>query len=127
MVLIPGRCPPCQSADSMKGGTTKTGTQRSKGLNATCPHYALQFDLIDKGRYPAIKEQIIAMALHGRGIRDTARVLQISPTTVLNALQKKRQRSAVCLATSASWPGCRPRAADEGGAVRNMRARRGSA
>ena len=54
-----------------------------------------QLDLIYKGRCPAIKEQIVDMALNGSGIRDTARVLKISPTTVLNELKKKSQRSAV--------------------------------
>ena len=31
------------------------------------------------------------MALNGSGIRDTARVLRVSPTTVINTLKKKRQ------------------------------------
>jgi transposase-like protein len=44
---------------------------------------------IYKGRCPEIKEQIVAMALNGSGIRDTARVLKISPTTVLNELKKR--------------------------------------
>jgi transposase-like protein len=38
MVLIPMRCPHCHSAAVMKDGTTKAGIQRSKGLNANCPH-----------------------------------------------------------------------------------------
>jgi transposase-like protein len=37
-----------------------------------------------KGRLPAIKEQIIDMAMNGSGLRDTARVLPISPTTVID-------------------------------------------
>lgn len=35
-----------------------------------------------------MKEQIIEMTLNGSGIRDIARVLQISPTTVINELKK---------------------------------------
>jgi insertion element IS1 protein InsB len=31
------------------------------------------------------------MALNGSGIRDTARVVRVSPTTVINTLKKKRQ------------------------------------
>jgi len=50
---------------------------------------SVQIDLMYKGRCPAIKEQIVYMALNSRGIRDTARVLKISPTTVMNALNKK--------------------------------------
>jgi insertion element IS1 protein InsB len=95
MVLISVRCPHCHSDNIIKGGTIKTGTQRYKCLNTTCLYYSFQLDLIYKGRCPAVKEQIIDMALNGSGIRDTARVLKISPTTVLNELKKKRQRSAV--------------------------------
>jgi insertion element IS1 protein InsB len=95
MVLIPVLCPHCQSDDVIKGGKTKAGIQRYKCLNANCPHYSFQLDLIYKGRCPEIKEQIVDMALNGSGIRDTARVLKISPTTVLNELKKKSQRSAV--------------------------------
>jgi len=35
-----------------------------------------------------IKQQVIDMSLNGNGIRDTARVLKISPTTVINELKK---------------------------------------
>jgi transposase-like protein len=95
MVLIPVLCPHCQSDAVIKGGKTKAGIQRYKCLNATCPHYSFQLDLLYKGRCPAIKEQIVDMALNGSGIRDTARVLKISPTTVLNELKKKSPRSVV--------------------------------
>ena len=95
-------CPHCQSDQIIKGGKTKAGIQRDKCLNTTCPCYSFQLDLIYKGRCPAIKEQIVDMALNGSGIRDTARMLKISSTTVMNALKKKRRRSAVC--TVASWP-----------------------
>jgi len=39
-----------------------------------------------------VKQQIIEMALNGSGIRDTARVLKVSPPTVLTTLKKKRRR-----------------------------------
>jgi insertion element IS1 protein InsB len=41
-----------------------------------------------KGLSPEIKEHILDMALNGSGIRDTARVLKVSPTTVINELKK---------------------------------------
>jgi transposase-like protein len=41
------------------------------------------------GPSPAVKEQIIDMAMKASGIRDTARELQISPTTVINELKNK--------------------------------------
>jgi transposase-like protein len=36
-----------------------------------------------------VKQQIADMAMNASGIRDTARVLHISPTTVINELKKK--------------------------------------
>jgi transposase-like protein len=42
----------------------------------------------DKGRLPEVKRQMVDMALNGSGIRDTARVLGVSPTTVLTTLKK---------------------------------------
>ena len=41
------------------------------------------------GQSPAVKQQIIEMAMKASGIRDTARVLHISPTTVLKELKKR--------------------------------------
>jgi transposase-like protein len=35
------------------------------------------------GQSPAVKQQIIEMAMNASGVRDTARVLHISPTTML--------------------------------------------
>ena len=93
MVLIPVRCPHCQSDQVIKGGKTTAGKQRYKCQNADCSHYSFQLDLTYNGRSPAIKEHIVDMALNGSGIRDTARVLKISPTTVISELKKKRQRS----------------------------------
>jgi insertion element IS1 protein InsB len=40
------------------------------------------------GHSPAVKQQIVDMAMDASGIRDTARVLHVSPTTVLNELKK---------------------------------------
>jgi insertion element IS1 protein InsB len=93
MVCISVLCPYCQSDQVIKGGKTKAGQQRYKCQNVDCPHYSFQLDLVYKGRAPAIKEQIVDMSLNGSGIRDTARVLKISPTTVIDALKKKSLRS----------------------------------
>jgi insertion element IS1 protein InsB len=45
----------------------------------------------DRGRVPEIRRQVIDMAINGSGIRDTARVLRISPTTVIAVLKKSRR------------------------------------
>src|SRR5262245_9907910 len=93
MVLISVLCPHCHSDQVIKGGKTKAGQQRYKCQNTDCPHYSFQLDLLYKGRAPAIKDQIVDMSLNGSGIRDTARVLKISTTTVINTLKKKNLRS----------------------------------
>ena len=49
----------------------------------------LLLDYRDAGQSPAIKEQIVEMAMNASGIRDTARVLKISPATVINELKKR--------------------------------------
>jgi insertion element IS1 protein InsB len=101
MVFIPVRCPQCRSDQIIRGGMTKAGKQRYRCQNLDCPRYSFVLDPTYQGHLPQIKEQIIDMALNGNGIRDTARVLKISPTTVINELKKKSQRSAV--STSDSW------------------------
>jgi transposase-like protein len=40
------------------------------------------------GHSAAIKRQIVDMAMNASGIRDTARVLHVSPTTVIKELKK---------------------------------------
>jgi transposase-like protein len=40
-----------------------------------------------------VKRQIIDMAMNASGIRDTARVLHVSPTTVISALKKRNLSS----------------------------------
>jgi insertion element IS1 protein InsB len=95
MVLIPVLCPHCQSDHIIKGGTTKAGKQRYRCQNANCPHYSFVLNPTYYGHLPDIKEQIIDMALNGSGVRDTARVLKISPNTVMSELKKKSPRSAV--------------------------------
>ncbi len=89
MVLLPVLCPHCQSDQVIKGGKTQVGTQRYKCHNADFPHYSFKIYITYKGCSPEIKDRIIDMALNGSGIRDTARVLQISPTTVINELKKR--------------------------------------
>ena len=45
------------------------------------------------GQSPAVKQQIGDMAMNASGIRDTARVLHVSPTTVINELKKRNLNS----------------------------------
>jgi transposase-like protein len=47
----------------------------------------------DKGRLPAVKQQIIDMTLNDSGVRDIVRVLRVSSATVIDVLKKKSPRS----------------------------------
>jgi insertion element IS1 protein InsB len=88
MALIPVQCPYCQSKQVIKGGKTDTGKQRYSCRNPDCVHQSFLLDPAYKWRLPEIKQRIIDMSLNGSGIRDTARVLKTSPTTVINELKK---------------------------------------
>ena len=51
------------------------------------PFSPLQYQ--DKGRLPAVKQQIIDMTLNGSGVRDIVRVLRFSSATVITVRKKK--------------------------------------
>ena len=95
MVLVPVTCLYCQSDQVIKGGKTETGKQRYRCQQTDCSHRSFVLAPAYNGRLPQIKEQIIDRALNGSGIRDTARVLKISPTTVRNERKKKRRHCVV--------------------------------
>jgi insertion element IS1 protein InsB len=52
-------------------------------------------DYSELGRLPEVKAQLIEMSLNGRGIRNIARVLKISPTTVIEEIKKESAISSV--------------------------------
>ena len=93
MVTVPVHCPDCQSLEVIKAGQQPNGAQRYRCTTPQCEQTIFLLTYDDKGRQPAVKEQIVEMALKGSGIRDTARVLGISPGTVINELKKKNLRS----------------------------------
>ena len=93
MVSIPIPCPHCQSTEVIKAGKQANGTQRYQCQNKQCTRRIFLLQYQDRGRAPEVRRQVVDMAINGSGIRDTARVLQISPTTVI-ALLKKSHRAA---------------------------------
>jgi transposase-like protein len=93
MVFILVPCPYCQSDQVVKRRKTDTGKQRYRCQNPDCSHQSFLLDPAYRGRLPEIKQQVIEMSLNGSGIRDTARVLKISTSTVINELKKKGLRS----------------------------------
>lgn len=82
-------CPYCQGTDIVKHGLSPEGKQRYRcrvcreGRGRT---FLLAYSYASQS--PDVKQQIVDMAMNARGIRDTARVLHVSPTTVLKELKK---------------------------------------
>jgi transposase-like protein len=82
--------PYCHGTDIVRHGTTSEGKQRYRcrecllGRGRT---FLLEYTYA--GQSPAVKRQIVDMAMNASGIRDTARVLHMSPTTVIKELKKR--------------------------------------
>lgn len=89
MVRMPVVCPYCQSEHIVKRGKTETGKQRYRCHTEKCSPHSFLLDPAYKGRLLEIKQQVIEMSLNDSGIRDTARVLQISTATVIQELKKR--------------------------------------
>jgi transposase-like protein len=93
MVYVPVQCPCCQSTEVIKAGNQANGTQRYRCQNGQCARRIFLLQYQDRGRVPEILRQVVDLALNGSGIRDTARVLRISPTTVIAVLKKSPRAS----------------------------------
>ncbi len=89
MILKAILCPTCKGTAIIKAGTTKNGKQRYKCTNADCTTITFILEYTYTGRLRETKEKVVEMALNGSGIRDTARVLKISTSTVISELKKK--------------------------------------
>jgi transposase-like protein len=93
MVYIPVQCLYCQSTEVIKAGKQANGAQRYRCQNDRCERRIFLLQYQDRGRAPEIRRQVVDMALNGSGVRDTARVLRISPTTVIAVLKKSPHAS----------------------------------
>ena len=91
MVTVPVQCPYCHSSEVIKAGKQANGTQRYQCPNGRCARRIFLLQYRDRGRVPEVRRQVVDLALNGSGIRDTARVLRISPTTVIAVLKKSRR------------------------------------
>jgi insertion element IS1 protein InsB len=89
MAFVQVQCPDCHSADVVQYGKQANGTQRYRCDNPDCPRVIFLLQYHDKGRLPAVKQQIIDMTLNGSGVRDIVRVLRVSSATVIDVLKKK--------------------------------------
>ena len=93
MAAVAVQGPECGSHEIVKYGRQANGEQRYRCNNLSCERRIFLVQYHDKGRVPEVKQQIVEMALNGSGIRDSDRVLKVSPTTVITTRKKKRRRS----------------------------------
>ena len=86
-------CPYSRGTDIVRHGMTPEGKQRYRCRE--CPDRGCRFSwsMPYAGQSPDIKQQIVDMAMNASGIRDTARVLRVSPTTVIKELKKRNLTS----------------------------------
>ena len=90
MIIQVLHCPHCHGTDIVRHGKSPEGKQRYRCRE--CRQGSGRTFLLDyayAGQSPEVKRQIVDMALNASGIRDTARVLHVSPTTVINELKKR--------------------------------------
>ena len=87
------QCPECGSPAVVRYGRQANGAQRYRCDNPQCQRSIFLLRYCHTGRLPEVKRQIVEMALNGSGIRDTARVLGVSPMTVMSTRKKKRRHS----------------------------------
>ena len=94
MTVVSVQCPDCRSREVVKYGQQPKGEQCYRCNNPQCQRRIFLLQYHNTGWVPEVKQQMVEMALNGSGIRDTARVLGVSPTTVITTLKKKRRRFA---------------------------------
>ena len=93
MIIQVLHCPYCQGTDIVRHGQSPEGKQRYRCRECRAGRgRTFLLDYSYAGQSPEIKEQIVEMAMNASGVRDTARVLKISPTTVISELKKKNLR-----------------------------------
>src|SRR5262245_36409498 len=103
MAVIAVRCPICDSDKIVRRGKTNNGKQRYLCQNEICSRHTFILDYTNRGYLPSVKRQIIDLTLNGSGIRDTARVLGISTSTILTELKKRH--ASLSRSTERSYKG----------------------
>ena len=79
-------CPACAQPEAVyRHGKTRDGRQR---YHCTACRRTFQLQYRHRIHEPGTRQQITDMTLNGSGVRDTARVLGISPQTVMGELKK---------------------------------------
>jgi transposase-like protein len=83
MIIQVLHCPNCHGTDIVRHGKTRQGKQRYRCREKSCGGRTFLLEYASAGQSPEVKQQIVDMAMNASGVRDTARVLHISPNTVM--------------------------------------------
>jgi len=89
-VWLAVQCPDCHSTDVSKHGKSAEGKKRYSCNNSEFLRRTFILDNSHPGRTRTVKHQIVEMSFNGSGVRDIARVLHVSPSTVIRELKKKK-------------------------------------
>jgi len=73
----------------VRHGKTPQGKQRYRCRQCPARGHTFLLDYSSPGQSQSINDQMVEMAMHASGIRDTARVLHVRPTTVLKELKTR--------------------------------------
>ena len=92
MAMVKVKCPICNEANVSKHGKTPTGVQRYACNNNECPRKIFMLEYAYNGNKPGIDKQVVKMTANASGIRDIARVLEISTDKVMSTLKKRNQQ-----------------------------------
>ena len=84
------RCPFCGSDQVSKNGHNKTGKQVYRCNNPACQHRSFVEEYTYKAWDPAVRQQVLKLAIDCTGTRATGRILGISKDSV-TAILKKQQ------------------------------------
>ena len=84
------RCPFCGSDQVSKNGHNKTGKRVYRCNNAACQHRSFVEEYTYKACEPAVRQQVLRLAIDCTGTRAAGRILGISKESV-TAILKKQQ------------------------------------
>ena len=93
MIVQVLHCPRCHGTDIVRHGQTRQGKQRDRCREQPCAGRTFLLDYTYAGQSPDVKQQMVEMAMHASGMRDTARVLHVSTHTVMQERNKRRLTS----------------------------------
>jgi len=88
MVTESVHCPTCGGIEIYRHGHSATDKKSYICRTSSCPKQTFILDYSNQGYLTEVKLKVTDMAMNGSGIRDTARVLKISPVTVIKELKK---------------------------------------